>query len=187
MLKPELSIVFILSFFTVSHQAFALPDKIEGWDLATQKKIDLDLSKSAKNTVVVFLSTQCPCSIGHEPVLKKLATKYQVKFQFIGIHSAVDAELSKALEHFKQSQLPFPVIQDNNAYFADLFEAYKTPHVFILDSASKKILFQGGVDNSHNPLQATEHYLEDTLFAIHNNQTIRKKEARTLGCAIRRP
>jgi peroxiredoxin len=107
------------------------------------------------------------------------------EFRFIGIHSNTDEPVQESRDHFQQANLPFPIIQDEHAQLADLLGAFKTPHVFLLGKDGE-ILFQGGVDNSHDPARATQPYLKNALLALRSGKTVEVAQARALGCIIKR-
>jgi hypothetical protein len=163
------------------------PRWIQGVDLTKSISSQVDLGQSRKGTVVIFLSAKCPCSASHEPVLGKLHDEFKDSgFTFIGVHSNADESEEFAMRHFKDSAISFPVLHDPQSKWADTFAAYKTPHVFVLNP-KMEILFQGGVDNSHQASRARAHYLRDALEAIREGKQPVEKNVRVLGCAIRRP
>lgn len=165
----------------------AVSKRIQGIDVVTGKTTDLPFRKAGKATVVVFLSVNCPCSKGHEKALAKIYQEFQgPEFQFIGVHSNADESYENTVAHFKEAQMPFPVIQDQGAQIAEELLALKTPHAYVIDPEGK-ILYQGGVDDSHQAVTARENYLENTLTLIRKNQPVLKSNVRVLGCAIKRP
>lgn len=137
-----------------------------------------------KGLVVVFLSSQCPCSNSHINELKSLVTDYP-QFQFVGVHSNHDETVESARIYFTQAALPFPVIQDSDLKLADRFKALKTPHSFVL-RPDGSIAFQGGVSSSHEFAQAEHKWLREALQDIKQDKKVRTASARTLGCAISR-
>ena len=192
----------VLTFLKTSHflsvfclTAFLLPgvflsgsslacsnEKIFGTDLISSQAIEA--KPGAMGTVVVFMSTHCPCSISHEPVLSKLAQEYK-DFQFIGIHSNADENPTLAKLHFKEAGLPFPVISDSQYRYADSFGALKTPHAYVIGPKGE-CLFKGGVDSSREANSKNEAYLKNALDSIKNGKKILVAEARPLGCIIQR-
>jgi hypothetical protein len=56
-------------------------------------------------TVVVVVLPTCPCSRSHEPVLERLAKRYD-QFGFVGLRSAE----APSAEYFGRRALPFPVV-----------------------------------------------------------------------------
>jgi thioredoxin-related protein len=171
-------------FFTQLSLAAKLPTEISGENSVTAKTETVRLGKGKKALVVVFLSSNCPCSMSHETMLKELSQTYS-DFAFIGIHSNSDEGKTQAQEHFKIAALPFPVLQDQSSHFANLFGALKTPHVFVVNSEGKT-LYQGGITNSHEAGRGDQHFLANALSDIQKGQAVRLTESRTLGCVIQR-
>jgi AhpC/TSA family len=135
-------------------------------------------------TVVVFLSSSCPCSNSHIPHLKALKTEFP-KITFVGVHSNRDESDQDGENYFKTAALPFTVIRDPEAAIADDFRAFKTPHAFIV-SKTGKILFAGGVSSSAIVEQAQTFYLKEALTDLTAGREIKSPRTRTIGCAIAR-
>jgi hypothetical protein len=166
---------FILLWAGLSSVALASPAPVfAGPDVVNGKAVELSPSQAKKATVVVFLSASCPCSASPAGV------------QFVAVHSNSDESADLARIHFKASELPFPIIQDEGAKIATGLKAFKTPHVFVFDPRGE-ILFQGGVDDSHIAATAKKHYLREALVAIGEGKRPPVSEVRTLGCIIKRP
>jgi peroxiredoxin len=164
-------------------QAMNAPRSIEGKNLADSA--DVVLGPSDKLTVVAFLSARCPCSASHEATLAALAKEFGAQARFVGIHSNADESEQESVEHFKKSALPFPVIQDSGAKLADRFGALKTPHVFVI-AANGDVVFQGGVDDSHDAKRASREYLKAALQDLRAGHAPQINLARSIGCVIRR-
>lgn len=155
---------------------------IGGNDLFTGKHLEVPSGK--KGTVLIFLSAQCPCSQSHVASLKKLSEEYK-DFTFIAIHSNSDEGKDFTQKYFKEIDLKFAVIQDSDGKIADKFRALKTPHAFVLDEQGK-ILYKGGMTDSHDGGSANKQYLKEALNDLSKGQTVRLAETRTLGCHISR-
>lgn len=171
------SMLTVLTF--LPFKSFAAPTTISGVDVVTQKQTSLE-----HIAVVVFLSAKCPCSDSHIPELKALATE-NPKVSFVAVHSNFDEDSATTKAYFEKAALPFPVIQDVKAAYADQFHALKTPHAFILNDKGE-ILFQGGVSDSHDFKKSKKQYLRDALADMKAGKEIQTKQGRTLGCVITR-
>jgi hypothetical protein len=155
-----------------------------GTDLYQPKNITFPNVK-AKASVVVFLSAKCPCSASHEPVLKSLATQYSKDgFEFIAVHSNQNETPAETKEHFKCANLGFLTIEDRGAKIANDLKALKTPHAYIIQNG--KIVYEGGVDDSADAGEATNHYLSNALQELKDNKPISVAKTRSLGCQIKR-
>lgn len=172
-------LIFILIAYTA--QALTPPEK--GLDLKSNTPVTLSTAKG-RPTVVVFLSSKCPCSLSHEKHLGELKEKF-ADVQFIGIHSNSNESVEDSAKHFKESPISFPVLQDQKSKWADEWKALKTPHAFLID-ADGKIVYKGGVSSSPVFANATQFYLSDALTALKDHKPIPIAEGRTLGCFIER-
>ena len=181
----KILVTFILLTIT-SHAAFGVDFllEIKGRNVLTNNDFSATFTDAKKATVIVFLSAKCPCSASHEPLLKEIAQKYK-DYKFIGIHSNFDEDDEITLAHFKQSNLPFEVIQDQKSALANRFGALKTPHAFVFDH-NGALLYQGGLTDSHIASRAKKIYLKEVLDDIGAGVKLRYNEGRTLGCYIQR-
>jgi hypothetical protein len=178
MKRESLAMLLALLIPLAGHSA--LPTAFEGVDLKTSNPVKLE---RGDKTVVVFLSARCPCSASHETEIKHLAKEYS-GFQFLGVNSNADEDAALAREHFSQSAFPFPVLRDEKSQLANEFGALKTPHAYLIWRG--EIVFEGGVDDSHDQTQAKKHYLREALQAVALGKNPEVARARTLGCAIAR-
>ena len=185
-MKPSILLATYTLIFSSSVYAKQTPlSELNGMDLVKDQVIQVNLTEATSEaTVLVFLSARCPCSNSHEGTLEDLSKRFPT-VRFVGIHSNSDEPANEAQSHFKNSPIHFPMVQDKNSKIAEAFGAFKTPHVFVI-SKSAKILYQGGVDDSHQASQAGRHYLADALTAIREGKEPEVNQARTLGCAIER-
>lgn len=171
-------LIFILATCsTVKKQQFGA---IEGKD-HFKKPINIDVSKK-KITVVVFLSSVCPCSGSHIELLRKMNKEYK-DVQFVAVHSNFYEDLNKAQYYFAKSKLGFPIILDGSTKLAKSFGAISTPHVFVLNQKGK-IQYSGAVTSSNNALKAEENYLAATINNIKAGQKVSKKFRKPFGCKI---
>ncbi len=139
-----------------------------------------------KGNVIVFLSSECPCSESHQSTLVELA-KSHPEFTFIGVHSNKEESVESAKIFFstEKNKLPFPVIEDKNQTLANDLGALKTPHVFVFDPKGE-IQYRGGIDDSHEASRAKKHFLAMALDAMVRDQKPATAEMPPLGCVISR-
>ncbi|MGE0615055.1 MAG: redoxin domain-containing protein [Bacteriovoracia bacterium] len=164
----------------------AIEPALAGQDLLSDRPVVMPLTDAKGATVVVFLSSRCPCSMSHEPALRDLHAQFASQgIRFVGVHSNVDETPAESARHFREARVPFPVLQDEAAQIANRFGALKTPHVFVW--AGGKLVYQGGVDDSRVAASAKHHYLREALTAIVAGEPPPRGDSRTLGCVIRRP
>ena len=172
-------------FFALILSAFATIPSLQGVNLnAAAKEILAPIQPGKQGLVVVFLSAKCPCSNSHISELNGIA-KAHPEFAFVAVHSNSDETPEMAQKYFRDTGLPFPVIQDAKSQLADELKAFKTPHVFVFDP-SGKIQYQGGVTSSAHALTAEHHYLSEVLEDLAAGKAPRLAQSRTLGCVISR-
>lgn len=171
-------------FLTLSSISSAAPIKqISGENILTKEKITLQ-TEGQKGLVAIFVSARCPCSNSHVQELNKLAKDFP-DFKFVAIHSNVDEPTEEAKIYFKNAKFTFPVIEDQKANLADQFQAFKTPHSFIV-LPDGSFAYQGGVSNSHDFEKAKRKYLREALTDLQAGRSVQTAEGRTLGCVISR-
>lgn len=176
-----LTSLFVLITSSISQAAFA---PIEGKNVFNEQKMSFTSTTEKKNVVVVFVSANCPCSASHEGILNDLSNQFP-QFQFVAVHSNIDEDQKTTQEHFKGSSLKFPLIQDEHSKLANRFGAVKTPHAYVLNEEGK-VIYQGGVTDSHVGPTAKKQYLKEVLTDISEGKAPRVKETRSLGCYIQR-
>lgn len=175
----------LLILFALKLNAAPLPQKIDTKNLISGEKISLaTYSPEKKATVMIFMSSKCPCSDSHAAVVKGLIEKYK-DFAFVVVHSNVNEDEAQAKNYFASLELKTQVLQDDNAKIADTLKAYKTPHAFIIDNKGE-IIYKGGVTDSNNALKAEKQYLADALEDLAQNRPLKLSETKALGCFIAR-
>lgn len=177
--------MLMLSFFLLNLQCFAqeLP-VVKATDLISGQPLEHRWSDAKKGTVLVFLSSTCPCSHAHIGHLKDLATAHS-EIRFIGVHSNANENVRESEKYFRALKLPFPVIQDQASEWADRLRAHRTPHAFLI-STHGQLLYQGGVTSSSHPEEADSFYLKVTLKRFLAGEKIESSKTRVLGCQIAR-
>lgn len=182
-LFPPILLVFFC--FICSSPLYSSPIKsLQGHDLRNNQPFLRKIGAKGKETVLIFLSSKCPCSHSHLKYLTELKEKFP-EFDFIGVHSNQDEKENEAAEYFKSQNLNFPVLYDLKAALADQLGALKTPHVFVLNDKGETV-FQGGITNSSQVERAKKFYLQEVLTNLKAGKNLESHEARTLGCYISR-
>jgi hypothetical protein len=152
------------------------------YSIEHKKEETLNFKNADKDTVVIFLSKDCPCSkanIGH---INDLAKSFP-QFRFVGIHAKKGSKNEEIENYLSDKHLSIPVYNDADLKITAQFSALKTPHAFIVNKDGN-VIYNGGIANTTNPDNAKELYLKDALLALNNHQLPPKAETRTLGCYI---
>jgi len=174
---------FLKTFFLLvfCFKSFACPslENFEALELTTsQKKI---FSINHKPTVLIFVSTECPCSKSYEPSFVEAAKSFS-DFNFFLVHS--NANETHAATYFKKFKGILPVLEDENLLLADRLGALRTPHAFVF-SAKGECLYSGAIGTSQIMKKNSTNYLELALNAVRRGKKPDPSETRVLGCNIR--
>lgn len=179
------SLLPVLTFLLTPLSTAFAAHVFTGIDLRSGKDTSIlreDTDKKA--TVLIFMSSKCPCSMSHADEVARLAKDYP-EFRFIGVNANSDEAMDDARKYFEKQDFNFPVLKDDKGILADEFKALKTPHAFVINAEGKR-LFQGGVSNSATFARADRKYLREALEDIKTGHEVRTPLARALGCAIAR-
>jgi thioredoxin-related protein len=181
-MKKLMSLVMLFTFVSCASFTQKNHKQIAGVD-HFNNKVEIN-TKEKKSTVVVFLSSICPCSNSHVKLLKTMNEDFKNKdVQFVGIHSNYNEDLNKAQYYFAKSKLGFPIIYDKETTLAKKLGGVKTPHVFVLNQKGD-VVYTGSVTNSNNALKAKENYLLQALTEMEEGKPITISKRKTLGCYI---
>ncbi|MFA7691713.1 MAG: redoxin domain-containing protein [Candidatus Hydrogenedentales bacterium] len=141
-----------------------------------------------KVVVLVFCSQKCPFSLGIEQQLSALVQFYQPneKLVFLGIDSHMGTTTAEIKNHAQTMALPYPILKDNDAFYADATGARVTPEIFIIDK--KGILaYRGAFDNRLLPERpGSIPYTAQAIEALLSDLLVNPTEVTAWGCTIKR-
>ncbi len=176
---------FLLTFGCLFSSSLVHALHMNGVDLRDNQAVRV-VTAASSFSVVVFMSTRCPCSRSYEATLNRLYKKFSKgKIQFVGILSNAAEARKVGLEHFSAAGLLFPVLHDEDQKILNYFDAYKTPHVFILD-VKDRLVYAGPIGDSHIAGHSRTNHLELALEQISKGGDPQPKELRPIGCEIDR-
>jgi peroxiredoxin len=166
---------------------------------ATAPKFSLADSSGAKHTdaewrtarasVIFFITTDCPISNGYVPEMNRIAHDYSSR----GVHVyAVMADTSTPLaevqRHAKDFGFTFPVLVDPKQTLVRFTGASITPQAALISPAGSMV-YLGRIDNrvegfGQQRLQATQHELRDALNEVLAGKPVAKPATKAIGCSI---
>jgi peroxiredoxin len=79
--------------------------------------------------VLVFIKTDCPCSVEFEPFFHRLEHRYRGKVRFFGV---IDAGLDVARRYALTNKVPYPVLADPKRSIIKRFKAENGGYVVLL-------------------------------------------------------
>jgi peroxiredoxin len=146
-----------------------------------------EATKSHKATVVMFIATKCPYSNAYNDRMKKMADEYAAKgVQFVGINSNSTEPADEVQKHGKEHGFGFPLMKDPSNKVADMYDARRTPEVFVID-AQGKVRYHGRIDeNYEDAAKVTSPDLRNALDSVLSGQPVAKAETKAFGCTIKR-
>ena len=144
-------------------------------------------------TVYVFLSETCPICQTLTLEIKKVYETYHDKgISFIGLFPNQRTSDKAAVRKFgKKYSIPFELKMDEHHEAVTQFSATVTPQIFVVRNADSKVLYKGKADNHFEAIGqrrdvVTEHYLQNALSNLLNNQPINPVETEAVGCFIQK-
>jgi peroxiredoxin len=146
-----------------------------------------EAGKSHKAVVVMFIATKCPYSNAYNDRMRDMAAAYAKQgVLFVGINSNNTEPQAEVVAHAKQHGHTFPIAKDPNNKVADLYDAKRTPEVFVVDPTGK-LVYHGRIDeNYEEPAKVSEPDLKNALDSMLANKPIAKAETKAFGCTIKR-
>jgi peroxiredoxin len=146
-----------------------------------------DATKANSLVVVMFISTQCPYSNAYNERMRDMAAAYSKKgVQFVGINSNKTETVQDAVDHAKKNGHTFTILKDPSNKVADLYDAKRTPEVFVVDKDGK-VRYHGRIDeNSDDPAKVASPDLKNALDALLAGKAVANTETKAFGCTIKR-
>jgi thiol-disulfide isomerase/thioredoxin len=150
--------------------------------------------KADKGYIVIFTCNHCPFSKAYEDRIIAIDKKYKSQgFPVVAINPndpEVNEEDSfdKMKERAKQKKFTFPYLFDEGQKVFPLYGATKTPHVFLLEKTKEgnKVAYIGAIDdNSDNPSEVKEKYLENAISALLKGEKPNPAQTKAIGCSIK--
>ncbi|HEV8231728.1 MAG TPA: redoxin domain-containing protein [Thermoanaerobaculia bacterium] len=142
-------------------------------------------AKDHKAVVLMFISTQCPYSNAYNDQMRDLANAYAGRgVLFVGINSNKTEDFADAIAHAKAHGHTFPIMKDPGNKVADLYDARRTPEVYVVDPQGK-LRYHGRITEDHeNPSSTPD--LKNALESFLAGKPIARTETKAFGCTIKR-
>jgi peroxiredoxin len=186
----KIALILSVLIIVLSNSLFAKGpgDKISDFTINNfdGKTYSLSSVGDAKGVIIVFWSAQCPFVQGYNDRINEYVSEFQKKgFVFWAINSNTAETAAEIESHSKTHNYIFPVLKDENNVVADLFEATRTPEVFVLDK-DNVIVYHGRIDDNKNKAEVTSYDLQNAVNDISNGKDVVLKSTKQFGCTIKR-
>jgi peroxiredoxin len=140
-----------------------------------------EAEKAHAAVVVLFLSTLCPYSNYYNELLRDMASEFEAKgVLFVGINSSRAETLAEIVAHARDHGHTFPILRDADGKLAEIFDARRTPEVFLLDREGR-LRYHGRIASK---ISSPE--LKNALESLLSGRPVRPAETKAFGCAIQR-
>jgi peroxiredoxin len=140
-----------------------------------------EAKKTHAGVVILFMSTICPYSNYYNDLIRDMAGEFGKRgVLFVGVNSGRLETAEEARTHARAHGHRFDIIKDPDDRIADLFEARRTPEVFLLDSHGT-VRYHGRIAS-----KVSSPDLKSAIEAFLDGQPIRPAETKAFGCAIPR-
>jgi peroxiredoxin len=182
-----------MSFLPYPSNGYKVGDTARDFNLKNVdgKQYTLSGISSAKGYIVVFTCNHCPFAKAYESRIIDLHKKYAPKGYPVVAISSNDAaaEPSDSYENMQQrskdKHYPFAYLYDESQEIAKTYGATRPPHVFLLDK-DRVVRYIGAIDdNSEEPTQVKEKYLENAVDALIAGKPVPTAETKAIGCSIK--
>jgi peroxiredoxin len=141
----------------------------------------VEVEKSHRAVVVLFLSTICPYSNYYNDLIRDLAAEFGKKrVLFLGVNSGQIETAEEARAHARDHGHTFPIAKDPDGRVAELLGARRTPEVFVLDHEGR-LRYHGRVAS-----KIASPDLKNALDALLEGRPVKPAETKAFGCAIPR-
>lgn len=137
----------------------------------------------SRGTVLLFVSSMCPCTDQHKHEVRRLDAKTRSRgINYYCIFSNISENDGRIGQFFKNVAWDMPYVLDTEGTLAKKYGATHTPHAVLLDAAVKPI-YRGPIDDSSKNLGRIEHaYLRDHVNLLLEAGTFPFEEVPALGC-----
>jgi len=186
--KNYLAVLLLMMLFAGLGFAKDPGDKIDDFSITNYDNKTYTLSdlKDSKAVVIIFWSAECPFVQAFNDRINSIVKPYLDKgITFWGINSNQTESAGEVQTHFENHGYLFPVLKDNGSKIADLFDAQRTPEVFILNS-DRVILYHGRIEDSQKAENVTTHDMQNALDEILAGKDVSVKTTKSFGCTIKR-
>ena len=148
----------------------------------------------AKGFIVVFTCNHCPYAVANEDRVIALDAKYKEQGYPVIAINPNDPEVNEedSFENMKiraeEKGFTFPYLLDEGQEIYPQYGATKTPHVYVLEKTDEgnRVAYIGAIDdNTNEPENVTEKYVENAVDALLAGEEIAVTETVAIGCSIK--
>jgi peroxiredoxin len=194
--KKLMLTVFSFFLFIGLNAQYQVGDKVEDFKLKNTEGEYVSLSdyEDADGFIVVFTCNTCPFAKKYEERIIALDKKYAKKgYPVVAVNpNCVKKKPGDSMEAMDERSedkgYSFVYLKDNGQKVARKFGAERTPEIFLLDKRKDDLylVYTGTIDNNvDDPSKADEHYVEEAVEALLDNEQVPVAKTKAVGCTIK--
>jgi peroxiredoxin len=164
---------------------------------AEGKKTSLKaIAEGKKFLVLSFWSRKCPAAVNGEPYFSKIQADYEAKGVTVVYlasnkqENKVEGDVAATKEYVKKTKITWPVLLDVDNKIANVFGGLTTPHVYVIDAKTMKVVYTGGLvgpDGSiWKPENVKKEYVREALDLLLAGKPLATSATKAEGCTIKR-
>jgi len=202
-LRSGLTLALLASLFcdnsaigvTPAEAAPQLGRQIEQFTLRDYRGKERSLAEfEGKPVAVVFVGSDCPLAKLYAPRLEEIFQQFKEQgVGVVAINSNVQDSLEKVGAYARIHKVTFPVLKDPDNHVADLFDAQRTPHAYVLD-ADRVVRYVGRIDDQYglgatsgySKPQLENSYISDAIQNLLDGSDVAIASTEATGCIIGR-
>lgn len=176
-----------LSYSSGNPNDLKIGDKVTDFTIKNYDGNSYTLSQNTNGyTVVMFWSCECPFVQPYTERISSLAKEYSTQgVTFWAVNSNTTESTDRVKEHAAEKGYPFPVLKDDNNVVADLFNAQRTPEVFVIDK-NMTLVYHGRIDNDKDASNVTSSDLKTALDELIAGKPVSTATTVSFGCGVKR-
>ncbi|MFA5012545.1 MAG: redoxin domain-containing protein [Ignavibacteria bacterium] len=183
-------LVTVLLTILISLNSYAKDpgEKVEDFTIVNYDGTQYNLNTALQSgyVVIMFWSTECPYVQPFNDRINNYVNAYNGKgITFWAINSNTTESVERVKQHHEENKYVFPMLKDENSVVADLFEATRTPEVFVLGK-DRTILYHGRIDDNSNAEKVSSNDLNNALNELTAGKEVTVKLTKSFGCTIKR-
>lgn len=187
------ALLAVATAFAPAGGGYKVGDKATDFSLKNVdgKMVSLAGITDAKGYIVVFTCNACPYAKAYEDRIIALHQKYApLGYPVVAINpNDKDVQPADSYDKMKEraqaKNYPFAYVYDETQEIAKTYGATRTPHVYLLDK-ERVVKYIGAIDdNSEEPDQVKEKYLENAVDALRTGKDATVTETKAVGCSIK--
>jgi hypothetical protein len=136
-------------------------------------------------TVLLFVSSQCPCTDQHRIMINNMVREYADRgIEFCCVFSNAGETNERINKFYRGIGWTMPYVKDPEAKLAELYGVAQTPTAVLLGRL-RNPLYRGPIDDSNKNQGFVEHaYLRDQTDRLLNHDELALLEVAPVGCWI---